>query len=186
MSRLLAQIPGSQLSKTSLSASPKSKRAANTVLATALAAALSFSVLTPATAANAAPAFADSDSVRLPGTTIRLQANAWSPSFIPTTSFNFATSSKTRVGTSRYTVSTIRNTATIEARGVAPTISIPAGISASGDTNTKSLSWTNNRSWIADISGRASYGGLTTTIHVNSAAFAYHRGVKNYVDIWSW
>lgn len=55
-----------------------------------------------------------------------------------------------------------------------------------GSNATKSLSWTNSNAWISDISGRASFSGAVATFKVNSAAFGLDRGVKAYVDVWSW
>jgi hypothetical protein len=139
--------------------------------------------LVPATSASA---FNDSDTVTLPGTTIKLQANAWSPSLVAGGSFDFVTSSKTTKAGSKFKVATIKNTATVEARGINPSVGIPGGVGVTGDKNTKSISWTNNNAWISDLSGTASYSGLTASLHVNSAAFAFHSGVKKYVDVWSW
>ncbi|MGV8885933.1 MAG: hypothetical protein ACOH1T_10170 [Microbacteriaceae bacterium] len=140
----------------------------------------------PATAASAAPAFSDTDSVTLPGTTIKLQANAWSPNITKNGKVDFVTSSKTTKAGARFNVSTIKNTATVEARGINPSVSLPKGVSVGGASNSKSISWTNNKAWIADLSGRATYTGLTISLHVNSAAYAFHSGVKKYVDVWSW
>ena len=100
--------------------------------------------------------------------------------------FWFATSSKSTVNGAAKRVGTIRNTATLEARGVNASIGIPWAVSVTGDKNTKSISWTNNNAWISDLDGSATYGGLTISVHANSAAFALHDGVKRYVDVWSW
>jgi hypothetical protein len=149
------------------------------------AAALTVALLAVAPSLSAS-AFNNSDTVTLPGTSIKLQANAWSPSLVAGGSFDFVTSSKTTKSGAKYKVATIKNTATVEARGVNPSVGIPGGVGVSGDKNTKSISWTNNNAWISDLSGTASYSGLTASLHVNSAAFAFHNGVKKYVDVWSW
>ena len=140
----------------------------------------------PAGAAVAAPTFSDSDTVTLPGTTIKLQANAWSPNITRGGKVDFVTSSKTTKGGARFNVSTIKNTATVEARGINASVSLPKGVSVGGSSSAKAISWTNNNAWISDLSGRASYSGLTVSLHVNSAAYAFHSGVKKYVDVWSW
>jgi len=136
--------------------------------------------------ATSAQAFSNSRSVTLPGTNINLQANAWSQSVLSGGRADFATSSKATVNGSAKAVATIKNTATIEARGVNASISVPGGVSVGGSASAKSLSWTNNNAWISDLGGTASYSGLTVSVHANSAAFAVHQGVKNYVDVWSW
>jgi len=151
-----------------------------------LGATLAAAVLLSIAPAMSASAFSDSDTVTLPGTTIKLQANAWSPSLVAGGSFDFVTSSKTTKSGAKYKVATIKNTATVEARGINPSVGIPGGVGVTGDKNTKSISWTNNNAWISDLSGTASYSGLTASLHVNSAAFAFHNGVKKYVDVWSW
>lgn len=61
-----------------------------------------------------------------------------------------------------------------------------SGPNVSGDKNTKSVSWTNNKEWLSDLSGRATYGGFTTSVHVTSSTFALHNGSKKSVDVWSW
>lgn len=156
-----------------------------TLGAVVAAVALTFAGL-PAGAAVAAGTFSDSDTVTLPGTTIKLQANAWSPNITRGGKVDFVTSSKTTKGGARFNVSTIKNTATVEARGINPSVSLPKGVSVGGASNAKAISWTNNNAWISDLSGRATYTGLTVSLHVNSAAYAFHSGVKKYVDVWSW
>jgi len=141
---------------------------------------------TAAEAAGSARSFSDSETVTLPGTTIKLQANAWSPNVTSGGKVDFVTSSKTTKAGARFNVSTIKNTATVEARGINPSVSLPKGVSVGGAANAKSISWTNNTAWISDLSGRATYTGLTVSLHVNSAAYAFHSGVKKYVDVWSW
>ena len=155
------------------------------VAAVAIAAAAALAVA-PALPASAAPTFSNSGSVTLPGTSIKLQANAWSTSLVAGGTFDFVTSSKTTKSGAKFKVATIKNTATVEARGVNPSVGIPGGVGVTGDRNTKSISWTNNNAWISDLSGKASYSGLTASLHVNSAAFAFHNGVKKYIDVWSW
>ena len=151
-----------------------------------LGATLAAAVLLSIAPAMSASAFSDSDTVTLPGTTIKLQANAWSPSLVAGGSFDFVTSSKTTKSGAKYKVATIKNTATVEARGINPSVSLPKGVSVGGQSNAKAISWTNNNAWISDLSGRATYTGLTVSLHVNSAAYAFHSGVKKYVDVWSW
>lgn len=140
----------------------------------------------PAGAAVAAGSFSDSETVTLPGTTIKLQANAWSPNITRGGKVDFVTSSKATKGGVKFNVSTIKNTATVEARGINASVSLPKGVSVGGSSSAKAISWTNNNAWISDLSGRASYSGLTVSLHVNSAAYAFHSGVKKYVDVWSW
>ncbi|TXK18817.1 hypothetical protein [Homoserinibacter sp. GY 40078] len=151
------------------------------ILAGAIAA-----IVLAAGAAVPAQAFSGSRTVTLPGTSIKLQANAWSPNILSGGRIDFATSSKTTLNGKSKNVEQIRNTATIEARGINPSVSLPKGVGGSGTASSKSIAWTNKNSWISDLSGTASYSGLTISVHVNSSAFALHQGVKKYVDVWSW
>lgn len=138
-------------------------------------------------AAGAAPAsaFSGSESRTLPGTSIKLQANAWSQS-ISRGGFDWATSSKATQGGSSRSVDRIKNTAKLEVRGVNVSIST-GGISGTGGVvASATLDWTNYNSWISDLSGYADATGLTVSYHANSAAFAFHDGVKVSVSAWSW
>ena len=143
------------------------------------------SLLLSGTVGQSAHAFSGSDSVTMPNTKVKLQANAWSPNFIYGGKVDFATSSKTTLNGNVAYSSTIKNTATVEARGISASISL-SGPNVTGSKSSKSISWTNNNSWISDLSGRASYGGVTFSVHVNSAAFTVYKGSVKYVDVWSW
>lgn len=140
------------------------------------------------TVVNALPAhaFSDSDTVTLPGTSIKLQTNAWSQSFAGNSRFDWKTSSKASKSGSAFKVATIKNTATMQATGVAVSVS-GSGLSGStGITSKYSLSWTNNKASISDLSGRSQTKGILLKFSVNSLAFATHAGVKKSVDVWSW
>lgn len=133
-----------------------------------------------------AQAYSNANVVYLPGTSIRLQANAASDSWASNHSFYWATSSKTTVnGYARY-VSTIKNTPTLRAEGVMVSISNGGVSGSTGVVSEVTLSWTNNNAWISDLSGRTSWTGVLWRFTVYSFAFAFTSGVKNTVGVWSW
>ena len=139
------------------------------------------------TAPSAANAFSNAVSARLPGTNINVQANAYSDNFGAwNRTFWFQTSSKATQAGRAVAVNSIRNTATVRVTGIAASVSLPAGVTVSGSASEKSMSWQNTNAWISDLAGRASYSAGTWTFKVNSAAFVEHRGVRVYVDAWSW
>jgi hypothetical protein len=131
----------------------------------------------------AAPAIAISDtgSTSLPGTGATVEANAWQCN-VYVDKCSFKTSTKTTKGGSKYTVSKITNKATVKANGIQATISLsPSGTPVS--ESTREVSWTNQNTWIADISGIADPGGaLNTSITTCSDGGAFKSGVKAFAS----
>ncbi len=139
----------------------------------------------PAGAAPAGPAsgpqtVSDSSSVTLPNTGAVIQANAWEcNTFIDKCSF--ATSAKALRSGSAYTVSTIKNVATVAAHGISVSISTsPSGTITSNSVRT--ISWTNYNTWIADISGIADPSWNTVWMSTCSDASGYKSGVKAFAS----
>lgn len=148
-------------------------------MATILAATVSL-IIAPAYA------FSNHDEVYLPNTGIRLQANAYSQSTVSNGHFNWSTSAKATKGGKPFAIQSIKNTATLKATGIGVTVSTGGVSGSTGTASTRTLSWTNKNRWISDLSGRGGYTGLLWRVTVNSSAFGVHKGVKKYVDVWSW
>lgn len=130
--------------------------------------------------AHASTTASDSGSATLPNTGAVIQANAWEcNSFLDKCSF--ATSAKALRSGSAYTVSTIKNVATVAAHGVSVSISTsPSGTITSSSVRT--ISWTNYNTWIADISGIADPSWNTVWMSTCSDASGYKSGVKAFAS----
>ncbi|MEU7026819.1 hypothetical protein AB6O49_18255 [Streptomyces sp. SBR177] len=130
-----------------------------------------------------APTMAVSDrgTTSLPGTGAKVEVSAWHCN-VYADKCSFKTSTKTTKGGSGYKVSKITNTATVKANGWQATLSLsPSGTQVS--ENTRQVSWTNQNSWIADISGIADPGGsLNTSITTCSDGGAFKSGVKAFAS----
>jgi hypothetical protein len=137
-------------------------------------------ILTAGTVAPGA-AVSDSGSASLPGTGAKVVANAWHCN-VYADKCSFKTSTKTMKGGRKYRVSKITNVATVKANGWQATLSLsPSGTMVS--ENTRSVSWTNKNTWIADISGIADPGGsINTSITTCSDGGAFKAGVKAFAS----
>lgn len=126
-------------------------------------------------------AISDSASTSLPGTGAKVEVNAWQCSAYAD-KCSFKTSTKTRKHGTKYKVSKITNTATVKANGWQATLALsPSGTMVS--ENTRQVSWTNENTWIADISGIADPGGsLNTSITTCSDGGAFKSGVKAFAS----
>ncbi|MFH9739321.1 hypothetical protein ACH4MA_16725 [Streptomyces roseolus] len=134
-----------------------------------------------AAAAVPGSAVSDSASAALPSTGARVEVNAWHCN-VYADKCSFKTSTKALKGSARYTVSKITNVATVKANGVQATLSLsPSGTPVS--ENTRQVTWTNQNSWIADISGIADPGGsLNTSITTCSDGSVFKSGVKAFAS----
>ncbi|MFJ3235045.1 hypothetical protein [Streptomyces sp. NPDC086787] len=137
-------------------------------------------VLLTGTAAPAT-ALSDTGSTPLPGTGATVQVNAWQCNAYAD-KCSFKTSTKAMKGGAKYKVSKITNVATVKASGWQATLSLsPSGTYVS--ENTRQVSWTNENTWIADISGIADPGGsLNTSIITCSDGGAFKSGVKAFAS----
>ncbi|QOV46068.1 hypothetical protein IPT68_09255 [Streptomyces chromofuscus] len=126
-------------------------------------------------------AMSDAGSAPLPGTGAKVVANAWHCN-VYADKCSFKTSTKTTKGGDKYRVSKITNVATVKANGWQATLSLsPSGTQVS--ENTRQVSWTNENTWIADISGIADPGGsMNTSITTCSDGGAFKAGVKAFAS----
>ncbi|MFD0369530.1 hypothetical protein [Streptomyces sp. NPDC127114] len=126
-------------------------------------------------------AVSDRGTTSLPGTGAKVEVNAWQCNAYAD-KCSFKTSTKTTKGGGKYKVSKITNTATVKANGWQATLSLsPSGTQVS--ENTRQVSWTNQNSWIADISGIADPGGsMNTSITTCSDGGAFKSGVKAFAS----
>lgn len=126
-------------------------------------------------------AISDTASTPLPGTRAKVVVNAWHCN-VYADKCSFKTSTKVMKGRKAYNVSKITNTATVKANGWQATLSLsPSGTYVS--ENTRQVSWTNENTWIADISGIADPGGsLNTSITTCSDGGAFKSGVKAFAS----
>ncbi|MGW1542861.1 hypothetical protein ACWCPM_21920 [Streptomyces sp. NPDC002309] len=126
-------------------------------------------------------AVSDTASTTLPGTGAKVVANAWHCNAYAD-KCSFKTSTKTTKGGAKYKVSKITNVATVKANGWQATLSLsPSGTQVS--ENTRQVSWTNENTWIADISGIADPGGsMNTSITTCSDGGAFKAGVKAFAS----
>ncbi|MFI6467230.1 hypothetical protein [Streptomyces sp. NPDC050528] len=135
------------------------------------------------TAATAAPtmAISDSGSTPLPGTGAKIEVTAWQCNAYAD-KCSFKTSTKTKKGNAKYKVSKISNTATVKANGWQATLALsPSGTQVS--ESTRQVSWTNQNTWIADVSGIADPdGSLNTSITTCSDGGAFKSGVKAFAS----
>ncbi|MFI2458084.1 hypothetical protein [Streptomyces sp. NPDC019539] len=133
--------------------------------------------------ATATPGFAisDSGSTSLPGTGAIVQANAWQCN-VYVDKCSFKTSAKALKGGAADTVDKITNVATVTANGWNATLSLaPSGTQVSEDT--RRVTWTNTRKYIADISGIADpKGTFNTSITTCSDASAFKSGSKAFAS----
>ncbi|BBC34465.1 putative secreted protein [Streptomyces graminofaciens] len=126
-------------------------------------------------------AISDRGSTSLPGTGARVEVTAWQCNAY-SDKCSFKTSTKTMKGGTRFKVSKISNTATVKANGWQATLALsPSGTQVS--ESTRRVSWTNQNTWIADVSGIADPGGsLNTSITTCSDGGAFTSGVKAFAS----
>ncbi|MDX3385376.1 MULTISPECIES: hypothetical protein [Streptomyces] len=126
-------------------------------------------------------AVSDTGSTPLPGTGAKVEVNAWHCN-VYADKCSFKTSTKTLKGGKKYKVRKITNMATVKANGWQATLALsPSGTQVS--ENTRQVSWTNENTWIADISGIADPGGsINTSITTCSDGGAFKAGVKAFAS----
>ncbi|MGW1722779.1 hypothetical protein ACWCQK_07605 [Streptomyces sp. NPDC002306] len=126
-------------------------------------------------------AISDSGSTPLPGTGAKVEVSAWQCNAYAD-KCSFKTSTKAKKNGVKYNVSKIINTATVKANGWQATLSLsPSGTQVS--ENTRQVSWTNQNTWIADISGIADPGGsVNTSVTTCSDGGAFKSGVKAFAS----
>ncbi len=133
--------------------------------------------------ASPSNAFSGSASSSLRGTGAIVTANAYSCN-VYSSSCSWSTSTKVTKNGSRYNVSQVKNTATLNAYGIGASV---GPISAGGGSGSSvSGSWTNYNTWISDLSGTAKPNWLTWGMNACSTGFALTQGVKANPSACSW
>lgn len=141
-----------------------------------LFAGLAVLAVTPVIAAGTAQAWSDESHSSM-GAGRYIQANAWHcNTFVDKCSF--ATSAKAFTNSNlnvAQTMSWVKNVAEITAHGGSISISISnhPGATITGTSSTKTSTWTNNKTWISDLSGKSDPSWSTTYITTCSTASAY-------------